>query len=385
MKVCLLLLFAIKCSICLQPGYGYSTDRENFANIACFNQQSEQFPPDSSIKIDKSSDKNEIQNLFSIGVTVKGHLGPISEGELGVNVSVLNKFIRETEDNDYSTSYYYYNKISRKTNFFFDDIFDINSSLTEDGLEVYQNNFEDFGIVCGDKFIESIEEIALFVINVKFVFDYKEDKDTFIHRVGLNLGPLFGFTATITNISRIFKGNIQIVITANQFGGSPQYLGKIYDGNNISECSIRSLDKCQNIISAISNYASGDFVRQIDNLQNFTLLGPGFTQQQSIEEIYLEVPPSYVDNTIKEAREKLKMAYTDLENAKIYLKNHPYDNLDAIKDLVTYNKLLYADKLNISNISSCFNDIENCVEKSKSFLRKYKPISVALKAYETKY
>jgi len=43
--------------------------------------------------------------------------------------------------------------------------------LTEEGIKIYRENFEEFGLKCGDNYISSYETGLLMIMSINMIFD----------------------------------------------------------------------------------------------------------------------------------------------------------------------------------------------------------------------
>ena len=53
------------------------------------------------------------------------------------------------------------------------------NALTDEALEIYSNDHENFGVVCGDNFISSYKEGALYMFSIVTEFASPYDKKVF--------------------------------------------------------------------------------------------------------------------------------------------------------------------------------------------------------------
>jgi len=142
------------------PGHGYSTDKQMISPIACFNAKVLPISHTSSIvHFDQGMGFQDLQKALHVDVSAKASIGMFSS-------SLHVDYMKSVQDTDYSLSVNYYQYIEAEVAM--ETGFGEAAVLTADGMRAYQGGTNpDFGLICGDKFIDSYKAGATLVLGMK--------------------------------------------------------------------------------------------------------------------------------------------------------------------------------------------------------------------------
>ena len=142
------------------PGHGYSTDKQMISPIACYNARVLPITHTSSIvHFDQGMGFQDLQKALHVDVSAKASIGMFSS-------SLHVDYMKSVQDTDYSLSVNYYQYIEAEIAM--ETGFGEAAVLTADGMRAYQGGTNsDFGLICGDKFIDSYKSGATLVLGMK--------------------------------------------------------------------------------------------------------------------------------------------------------------------------------------------------------------------------
>jgi len=100
-----------------------------------------------------------------------GSFDPSDEGE-------YRRFISEVYPNlCLNVTYNWFSKIESDVNF--SVIGNGTDALTENGLDIYNNDYQNFGLKCGDNYVTSYKEGSLLLMSIVIEFKTTHDKNVF--------------------------------------------------------------------------------------------------------------------------------------------------------------------------------------------------------------
>ena len=243
-----------------------------FVDDICYNPPiSKPTPMKSVIKFSSSMNKSQ---LFSqLGIELNGSIGI-----KGVTVSAEAKFKNVTEENSYSSYFYYYAKTTRIRNFkyqiYLDDL------LNNEGKLIFQAAKDDKDInifieSCGDMVPDTVEEGGVAIIQVSIEFKSGAEKKKFELSGNIKSSDLINIGAKITSSKSKSKTGGAVKIKAVQFGGDSGQLTQILPDDMNSECSSVVKTKggkknpeekvdCTQNLKVISDYFIKNFSKQFN-------------------------------------------------------------------------------------------------------------------------
>ena len=387
--LCTLLIVSLTYANCeLKATYGYSSDTESLAPNKCYLLEENIGDYVSDLSLDKGHSLNDIEDMIiekkgmELDVSLSGSLvipglELIFPKGLDIGISLLNyskseELFKKTQSYKFAESTFYYNRITRVKKYGLLGIEE--DALSDTGKFLYNGTWDYFGITCGDKIIESIEEVALLVINLTIVFDSREDQVRFKSQSKLDIlgGSLASFSKSFQSFTGFYNSNTRIVISASQIGGQAERVSRLVSSENISTCHIKKMEPCLKLIDDIISYASEDFVNQLEqNPNSFALLDESFIRAFDAADALLEIPDSLVTPKIKKARESLKSAYKSVVSLEKELYNK--HDIESLNKLIEKNKQMFNSDLKyVKMIKECYFDPSTCVENERKVLKGFK-------------
>ena len=144
-------------------------------------------------------------------------------------------------------------------------------ALTPDGLRAYGSGDKpdpDFGITCGDMFINSFKVGAQLVLSIKLKFSSHEKKKEFDLKFGANYASFASISIDIKKVVDQTNSTGSMTILAYQNGGNPVELAKVFNstcgtGYCAASCSMLKLTDCDSAITGLLKYAINVFPTQV--------------------------------------------------------------------------------------------------------------------------
>lgn len=344
----------------IEPGVGYSSDAEHIAPMACF--KSSKVIRDSSTSIlhsELSMDKQELAKSLNLGFNFKGGYAQFSAN------AALN-YIRDNNSNNLAISYNFINMISRKVNIKYS--LNPKKILNKDGIEVYKEGSNPkFRLFCGDRLIDSYTEGAFVITTIQVILSNKIQKRQFEASIGTSISGFSDLSAKVINSksSGLFDG--KVVISAFQLGGDPTQLSKIIPTS--MSCSFNDISKCDEFYNTgISNYLKNSFPSQFNKDDSFTPIGNlSFSPISLVDDLNMQISPSYITSEIEEARKKLLNLYSNnLANYQALSDVFYYYpvTLDSLFKKDVHNALKIAEEnlFKLQDAKLCWTSPNNCIK-----------------------
>ncbi|MBA8667207.1 hypothetical protein H1Q59_04800 [Holosporaceae bacterium 'Namur'] len=353
-------------------GYGFSSDSQQLSTQPCYNVTTFSSGQHGKIELKTAYSFSEIQKMLKIDVTTKGKFGMFSG-------SADAEYMRSIQDdsNSFSQSYFQYIADTIKVKLAGVE----QNALNAIGKDSYNSNLVKpyFGIVCGDKYIDSYDEGASLIMSINLNFGSHYEKEEFKAKAGASWGNIFSASGEIQKIANELNIGGSVSIQALQVGGDPSQLSKILEKDSsgkyyVLSCDLKAMDNCINAASSLLNYAVNDFRTQISNNTGLTPLGAGFAHSEKIEHIGLIPPKTLVNSTVIEDRNLLSEL---LETNKSYqdysdqlISHYPvtwntnsklYKNIKNFEKEIEYNigKIVNYNDPSESALG-CFDHPEDC-------------------------
>ncbi len=336
----------------IAPGAGYSSDTQQIAPQYCYAVVASPLTDiEQPLKLTTAISFTDIQQQLHYNVSSKGGFGMFS-------ASAEASYLKEIEDKDYSFSVNYLGYVEGTVSLQFKGA-GLNA-LTSVGQDFYQNDYKNFGLMCGDNFVASYEEGALLAMSLNINFSSNYEKQQFESQAGGSFGNIFSASSQIQQIAvrNHLQGSVSLV--AYQRGGDPLALTKILSKDSsgnyyILTCDMQHMDNCVKTANGLLSYATDNFPTQFSFKDNtgLTPLGLGFAQYKPMSYTGLTPPPSYVTAQVQADREALATAYSDaqyyVQNLQSLLQGYPVA-LDNGSDLYQDAQLLYKDQQSNLNV-----------------------------------
>lgn len=134
---------------------------------------------------------------------------------------------------------------------------------------------------CGDEYVQSRDEGARFMMNMRVDFSSREEKNRF--KAGVSVSGGFGeVRANIQRMQNSMNRKNKLTLSVLQLGGDPARLGAIFqsrtgggDAKQIISCSFGDLTQCLDVMANVLDYATDQqrgFPSQIRNFSNYVTL-----------------------------------------------------------------------------------------------------------------
>lgn len=344
----------------IRPQQGFSSVTQEVAEALCFNYRnisSSSFQ--GSIQYDSSFTTEEISKMLKIDVSIKAGFGPFG-------IEATSSYLRSKEDKLLSLSVHYLAKYWR--NIDIDHAFQVNETLTQEGMDILAIGQDQFRIHCGDHYITSYEEGAMLIYTVTFTFSTQSEKKLFQDTLKAD----FGFaSASVSYTDLIQKLKVQgtLSVSAHQIGGNPTLLSTALT----APVAFTDLAGCQAVLEGLHNY-SLNFAQQIENenlgaepLGTLQTLGP-YTTSSMFSSTQIDLGKGPVTAEINKAREWLTLIKKDLEedlaNLEM-LKEQGFSRVSAgIEEeieIVKHNLRLLETGLIQGPMRGCWYNIDYCL------------------------
>ncbi|MCP4473527.1 MAG: hypothetical protein GY821_02945 [Gammaproteobacteria bacterium] len=184
-------------------GSGYSNDAEQIAPIDCFTTIA--LPPQDIQTISKLSEAKsytDLQNELHVNVSASGGIGQFS-------ADAEANYMHDVEDKDYSLSLNYY-EYSTGTISLQPDI----DPLNDNGKKNYQDNYNYFGLYCGDKYVSAYQEGVMLVMALNLKFNSSYEKNQFEQHAHVQFSDIMNASDQVEKISTTYHTNDTVTIEA---------------------------------------------------------------------------------------------------------------------------------------------------------------------------
>lgn len=257
--------------------------------------------------------------------------------------------------------------------------------LTPDGMRAYQDGTNpDFGLICGDQFIDSYKSGATLIMGLKVEFQSSASKQSFMFHSGTSFGSFGSVSIDLQNTAQKYSISGKVTIEAYQMGGNPSQLSKILNkddkGNYYAAmCSLTDMVSCQKAVNGLLDYATERFTSQVSVVDNkgMSSFSIGFASLVDVKWLGITIPPAWVNYEIQQARIRLADAYFQnkyyVEKFYVLLNKYPipwnktsslYKNVQKLSALANANMDLLMDAS--TGAITCYSDVKNCVKNSKN-------------------
>ncbi|MEQ9115651.1 MAG: hypothetical protein RLN62_02535 [Rickettsiales bacterium] len=242
-------------------GQGWSTDKQMASSLNCFVPGNVTTTGGGSNIIEFSNSQTfvKIQEELNIDVSEKDSFGPFSSSESA-------QYAQTVQDDFYSQSFYYYEKIFLPT-----QVFNIpgygNELLSPLGAGMHNASVETFRLECGDQLITQIQQGISFYASLQIQFASLYYKQTFSEHAGASFGSIVDVSSSVKEMVSDYGLEGSVQLTAFQQGGDPSQLAKTFNkdpsgGYYITSCSLKDLDACQGVVNGILSYAQNNIPGQ---------------------------------------------------------------------------------------------------------------------------
>lgn len=289
----------------IKAGFGYSSDMEQTAPIACYNTTHSASGEQEILALSNAMSYSDFLKTVRSSFRGSGGIGSFS-------FKARAKFFRSLESKSYSMSLNYASVLYQNVN--------VQpagyglQALNSFGQSAYDNGQNKlFGIVCGDKYYDNYAQGAELFLAIKLQFNSESQKQTFEAKAKGGFGNIFKASAKIQKVAteNHIAGNMEL--EAYQAGGDSTQLGKILnnapDGKYYAlTCNLDNLTACENAAQGLVTYGSATFPAQVSftgSGKGLNPLGEGFASSVSISKVGLQVPASLVTPQIKQDRQTL--------------------------------------------------------------------------------
>ncbi|WP_039456761.1 hypothetical protein [Candidatus Jidaibacter acanthamoebae] len=355
-------------------GYGFSSDSQQLSTQHCYNVTTFSSGQHGEVKLNTAYSFSELQKMLKIDVTSKGKFGIFSG-------SAEAEYMKSIQDDYYSMSLNYLQYMADRVKVQLAGAGQ--NVLNAFGREIYNSNEAKpyFGLICGDKYIDSYDEGALLTMSINLNFANHYEKEEFKAKASASWGNIFSASGEIQKIANALNIGGSVSIQALQVGGDPSQLSRILNKDSSGKyyaltCDLKAMDNCIKAASGLLDYAVNDFSTQISfkNNTGLTPLGTGFAHSEKIDHIGLTPPKTLVNSTVIEDRNLLSEL---LETNKSYqqysdqlINHYPvtwntnsklYKNIKTFEKEIEYNigKILNYNDPSESALG-CFDNPEEC-------------------------
>lgn len=201
----------------------------------------------------------------------------------------------------------------------------IESLLTEEGKNIYQNDINNFLFLCGDELINKYQKGNLLILSLKLNFYHKSDKAEFLKNQHDSFGPYSGVYKYIKDRITHIRFNGLLQIKALQIGGDIEKFKLIMSSPEEKECPFAKIDNCKGLYDRLFKYANNEFNQQTDDemrIQNDFL---SISRTIKIDNNKYNIPEFKLSDTIKNSQDyllsfskKLLYYYNHLQVAPYY-------------------------------------------------------------------
>ncbi len=367
-------------------GIGFSSDTQQLVSEACYAAGNTTLAaPQSSLNFDYTTTFSQLEEDINFSVSASGGFGMFS-------ASASASYLRNMQDKDYSLSLNYYGISSSNIDVQFAGAGE--EMLNSAGKSYYQAD-PYFGIICGDYVVTSYQLGAMLLMGLNLNFESEYEKEKFTSSTGASFGDIFSASSSVQKTVTSLKLKGSVSVQAFQIGGEPQLLSKILSKNSSGEyyvltCNLDAMDNCVNAANGLLNYASQNFTSQF-NFSPQEKIYPlsNMFSAQPIDLFGLQMPKSFINSTVVEARDNLANSY--LENSyyqqKIYELENGYPvafdtTSDFYKDLTKFSEIvdnnievLTSNSNPAMSSEACYSEPQSCIQISQNILSKVQNIT----------
>ncbi|MCL5260980.1 MAG: hypothetical protein M1561_04795 [Gammaproteobacteria bacterium] len=362
-------------------GFGFSNDRKT-PTVMCVNGGNATYggSGEGLIDVARSYSLYEVKKQLHMNADADVDIGIFSD-------EMAADFVRNLEQDRYSESFIYRTWIKLKNSVYNPpEQGDILNGLGKR----FQNDPAMFRQVCGDQYVAQMEWGGYLYVAVKFIFNSESDMQTFNSAMSGAFGDVFQMSAKFSQAMSMVNKNGAIKIQAYQLGGDPTKLGRILGGEGgqapIVYCSFDDLARCKqmldNVIIYATNTTGDNFPTQITIGSATTPVSAANTNLDLLDYIYLGViiqSKSKLTQEIKDARKELaqvlEQTKADEDRAKFLISRFSYVG-DYVGKLQSLLQTLQQNESSLMSAgSSCFSDLDGCVNAAKTALANLKPIN----------
>lgn len=337
------------------PGKGYSYDCEAISSSVCFEVKHDYRNVRSDIDLTSSLTMDELYSKLGIKASAK-----IDISDIGASAST--DILNEAKETDASISLNYMHRIYRDVNVNYLGYGD--DALTEDGKNILEYDFENFGVLCGEKVITSYEEGAFLLVTLKVEFTSSVQKKEFM--VGFNVKAL-SYAELLFKIEQKSKTSnfkAKIKVTGRQLGGDSlafnSYMASISFGNN---CSFQKMSDCLKYGEKIIDYAKNNFPKQ------FQVPNPVFSPLTRFRDENLAIVG--IDDTISKLTPEIEAIREDLGGVIVDSKNYlerisvwkayfptKMTEINEIEKILKANLALLTENHSQTAVNQCWTDMD---------------------------
>lgn len=137
------------------------------------------------------------------------------------------------------------------------------SKLTEEALKLAIEDPERFDELCGDSFVTRVNKGAIGEVDIKIKADGFAESSEFNADLSLGFLDLGTFEAGLSKLQEKTDIKFKIIISGKQEGGFTASINSIF-GAGIESCTTDDLSGCKKIITDVTKYFSGDFIKQFE-------------------------------------------------------------------------------------------------------------------------
>ncbi|XP_018008251.1 uncharacterized protein LOC108665956, partial [Hyalella azteca] len=280
----------------IMAGAGYSGDSQQIGPQICYNATvSSTSGQQAYVQMNTAISFSDLESQLKISVDISGKF-PMFSAEAGAS------YLRSVQDKDYSLSLNYYEYATNNVGVQLAGYGE--AALTEVGKGFYNGGKNPyFGLLCGDNYITSYQQVALLAMGINIKFSSSVAKQEFEEKAGATFGSIISAAESVKNV---------VMMQAFQVGGDPSQLSKILNKDSSGKyyaltCSLTAMEDCVKAAGGLLDYAKESFSTQFSfqNNTGLTPLGIAFSQYASIKYIGLVAPPSLVTQEVIQDRDSL--------------------------------------------------------------------------------
>jgi hypothetical protein len=358
-------------------GTGWISDLQAFAQTACYN-------PTIAVTDEVVTASMDAANTIEQAMSSFGVSASISITYEIFTVTVMVSFIEKVQTTDNSLSLNYYVTAARTINQNYGYGLDL---LNPTGLYIYQNNFDQFSLLCGDTLVSSYGVGAGLIVSAVMTFDSAYQSDNFTATVGFNIGPIVNISVSVPITSQEYGWSGTVEIAAFQIGGNPIDLTQVISPNsNVVSCSFTNMSACGQTFNALNDYAS-NFLEQMKASGGAWNPTGGYSLGNVVSDLGLTLPPSILNNQTIAAQNCIVSMITSYKSWASQLlpmlTTYPYPLNPALQTqlqdyysaLIANVEILTSGTADTYPTNTCFNiDPTLCVQMLESIQNALLPV-----------
>ncbi len=360
----------------LLPGYGYSSETQKLSAALCYNVDIETVHSENKLDLSNAMSYSQLLNNLNIHTREEKDYVFFSK----TKTSSYLKSIKDTEE-------------SLTLNFVvsLSGIFEVKPkgqgilSLNDLGKGVYENDYNNFGLICGDYYITGFTQGARLNMGLTIFFKNHSEKESKEEHIRKSF--VFGLFRSASDTQKLIYDNSVgkgIKITAFQVGGEPVHLSKILpidpSGDFYSlSCDNNHRQDCVTAAHNVIDYIKNDFSKQVslNPPKGLKLLDVGF-QANPISMLGLDIPTSLLTSEVLEARNELteeQSKYSQYANKVSEAINHYPSSWDKNnKFYSSMEKLAESSKNSLqllnNSIKTCIDEPGKCINTKNDIMSK---------------